>query len=219
MKFQLLQKFFRGYLVLEKIDSKINGEIEIKEDIFGKRSLLVGGISQSGYLVEKLWCQPLEKTRRYTLDAKRCFILGLGAGSAVRVIHNYFPKAKILGIEIDPLMIKLGKKYFGLSETKNLEIKIADAISAINNQQLTINNYDLILLDLYLGDKVPREAETDEFIKNVENCLSSSGTAIFNRLYYGQKKKQAEEFKTKLEKVFSRVEPLQISASIFFLCQ
>jgi len=87
------------------------------------------------------------------------------------------------------------------------------------NSQLPIPNYQLILIDLYLGDKVPREAETDEFIKNVKNCLHSSGTAIFNRLYYGQKKKEAEEFKTKLEKVFSKVEPLRVSASIFFLCQ
>jgi len=215
---KLLQKFFRGYLILEKIDSKINGEIEIREDIFGKRRLLAGGISQSGHLVEKLWESAIKKVFSFKFLVKSCLILGLGTGSAAKVIHNYFPKAKILGIEIDPLMIKLGKKYFSLAETKNLDIKIADAISIISNQQSAISNQQLRLIDLYLGDKVPKQAETDEFIKNVKNCLSSSGTAIFNRLYYGQKKEEAEKFKTKLDKVFSKVEPLQISASIFFLC-
>lgn len=219
MKFQLLQKFFRGYLILEKIDSKINGKIEIREDIFGRRSLLVGGISQSGYLVEELWEKPIKKITNSQYPISNILILGLGAGSAAKVIHNYFPKADILGIEIDPLMIKLGKKYFDLAEIKNLEIKIADAISIISNQQLAISNQQLILIDLYLGDKVPREAETDEFIKNIKNCLHSSGTAIFNRLYYGSKKRRADEFAIKLKNFFSKVEPLQISASIFFLCQ
>jgi len=219
MKFQLLQKFFRGYLVLEKIDSKINGEIEIKEDIFGRRRLLAGGISQSGHLVEKLWESVIKKVFSFKFSVKSCLILGLGAGSAAKVIHNYFPKADILGIEIDPLMIKLGKKYFDLAEIKNLEIKIADAISIITNSQLPIPNYQLILIDLYLGDKVPREAETDEFIKNVKNCLHSSGIAIFNRLYYGSKKRSADEFAIKLKQIFSKVEPLRVSASIFFLCQ
>lgn len=216
MKFGLLQKFFRGYLVLEKIDSKINGKIEIREDIFGRRSLLVGGISQSGYLVEKLWQKPIS---HLPLTIDHCLILGLGAGSAAKVIHNLFPKVKMTGVEIDPLMIKLGKKYFSLAGIQNLEIKVTDAISIITNSQFPITNYQLILIDLYHGDKVPKEAETDEFIKNVKNCLHSSGTAIFNRLYYGQKKKEAEEFKIKLDKVFSKVEPLLISPSIFFLCQ
>lgn len=217
MKLQLLlQKFLRGHLVLEKIESGINGSIEIREDIFGRRSLVVGGLSQSGHLVEKLWEKPISHLR-LTLDD--CLLLGLGAGSAAKVIHNLFPKAKMTGVEIDPMIIKMGKKYFDLSTVKNLEIKIADAIFMITSSRALFTNYDLILVDLYLGDKVPAKASTEEFIKSVKNLLSPSGIAIFNRLNYGQKKKEAEEFKTKLKKVFPKVKPLRISANIFFLCQ
>jgi spermidine synthase len=213
---KILQKFFRGYAVLEKADSEINGLVEVREDFFGRRSLLVGGISQSGYLIEKTWQKPIN---HLPLTINHCLILGLGAGSVAKVIHNFFPKAKITGVEIDPIMIKMGKKYFDLSTVKNLEIRIADAFSTINHRLSTINHYDLILVDLYLGKEVPKKAKSEEFIKNVKKLLSPSGAAIFNRLYYGEKKKEAEEFKTKLEKVFSKVEPLQIDVNIFFLCQ
>ncbi len=215
----LLRKFFQGYSVLEKVESKINGQIEVREDFFGRRSLLVGGISQSGYSVEKLWEKPIKKVFSFKSSVKSCLILGTGAGSASKVIHNYFPKAKMTGVEIDPLMIKMGRKYFDLSTVKNLEIKIADAISLVTGHRSPVTNYDLILVDLYLGKEVPEKAKTDEFIKNVKRLLSPSGIAIFNRLYYGQKKKEANEFESRLKKIFSKVELLHVSANLFFLCQ
>ncbi len=219
MKFKLLRRFFRGYSVLEKAESKINGLIEIREDIFGRRSLLVGGISQSGYSVEKLWEKVIKKAVDWKPKTESCLVLGLGAGSVAKVIHNFFPKAKIVGLEVDPIMIKMAKKYFDLSTVKNLEIKICDAISTISHLPSAINHYDLILIDLYLGDQVPKEATKEEFIKSVKKSLSPSGIAIFNRLYYGQKKKEANQFESRLKKTFSRVEPLHVDVSIFFFCQ
>jgi len=213
---KLIQKFFRGYLILEKIESKINGQIEIREDIFRKRSLLVGGISQSGHSVEKLWQKPIS---HLSLTIDHCLILGLGAGSAAKLIHNFFPKAEIVGLEIDPIMIKMAKKYFDLSTVKNLEIAVKDAINIIHNTQNVRRKFDLILVDLYLGKEVPEKAKKDKFIKDVKKSLSPSGVAIFNRLYYGQKKKEANQFETRLKKIFSEVEPLHVSANIFFLCQ
>lgn len=52
---KLLQKFLKGHCVLEIAESPINGRIIVDEDLFGRRRLLVGGISQSGLLVEKIW--------------------------------------------------------------------------------------------------------------------------------------------------------------------
>ena len=210
------KKFLRGYLVLEKTESKINGQIEVREDIFGKRGIFVNKLSQSGHLVEKLWQKPISHLP-FTIN--HCLILGLGAGSAAKVIHKFFPKAKILGVEIDPMMIKLGKKYFDLSTVKNLEIKICDAISPITDHWSLITNHDLILVDLYVGDRVPKEATKETFIKNVKKSLSPSGIAVFNRLYYGKKKKEANQFEARLKKIFSQIESVRTPASIFFLCQ
>ena len=221
------KKFPRGYLVLEKTESKINGQIEVREDIFGKRGIFVNKLSQSGHLVERLWQKPIKRVISFRFSVKSCLILGAGAGSVAKVIHKFFPEAKILGVEIDPMMIKLGKKYFNLSTVKNLEIKICDAISTINhkqslllrNQSSTINQFDLILVDIYLGDEVPEKAKADEFIMRVKKSLSPSGMAIFIRLYYGKKKKEANQFESRLKEIFPQVESLRISPSIFFLCR
>lgn len=134
----ILQKFLRGYAVLEEVGSAINGKIEVREDWFGRSDLVVGGISQSGETVEKIWSAGLGEIRNWELGISDCLILGLGAGSAAKLINKNWPRARITGIEIDPEMIRLGKKYFGLGEITNLSIIVGDAFSLITNYQLLI---------------------------------------------------------------------------------
>ena len=147
---------------ISQTDSSINGKIEVVEQ-FGKRSIRVQGLEQSGPMVEKIWEKGIKQVQsslrlrsgQAKSKVKSCLILGLGGGLAVKIINKYFPKAKILGIEIDPIMIELGKKYLNLSEYKNLEIKIADAFNWVqksggSNHQ---TKFDLILIDLYFGKR------------------------------------------------------------------
>ena len=62
-------------------------------------------------------------------DIKKILVLGLGAGSIVKVINKYFPKSKITAVEIDPMMVEIGKKHFDLEKARNLEIIIGDAFN------------------------------------------------------------------------------------------
>lgn len=206
---KIFEKFFRGYAVLEEVFSPFNGKIQVLEDIFGKKRLVVGGLTQSGEPVEKIWKKVIN---HLPSTINHCLILGLGAGSAARVVFRLFPGAKIIGIEIDPEIIRLGKKYFGLAEIPNLEIKISDATKIINH-------YDLILVDLYLGDRVPQDAETEEFIKKVKKSLAPSGMAIFNRLYYSKKVTEVDNFEKKLRKMFPKIEAEKIETNKLFLCR
>ena len=176
------EKFLKGYTVLEKVQSKINGKILVDEDIFGKRRLLVEGVTQSGQAVWEIWETTINKLSNYQIA--NCLILGLGAGNAAKIVNKYFYEAKITGIEIDPEIIRLGKKYFALDKIKNLEVVIADAISYIINLKSSISPYDLILVDLYLGDCFPKEAEEEKFLLTVKKMLSQKGLVIFNRLYF-----------------------------------
>ncbi|PJE67772.1 hypothetical protein COU95_00510 [Candidatus Shapirobacteria bacterium CG10_big_fil_rev_8_21_14_0_10_40_9] len=221
---KILQKFFRGYAVLEEVYSPINGKIQVLEDIFGKRRLVVGGLTQSGEAVEKVWRKTISN---FQFPISNCLIMGLGAGSAAKVINKFFPEVKITGIEIDPEIIRLGKKYFGLAEIKNLEIKIADATLTINhkqslllrNQSLIINHHDLILVDLYLGNQVPASAETDKFLQTVKKILVPDGIVIFNRLYYSKKVTEVDNFEKKLRKIFPKIEAKKIETNKLFLCR
>ncbi len=124
------------------LQSKFNGEIKVVKTR-GQYAIWVGGFEQSGLLVENVWQKGL---REISFLPKNILILGLGGGTLAQLINNKWPSAKMTGVEIDPAMIKLGKKYFGLSNFKNLEIIIKD-VNLFSSRQ----KFDLVLVDLYRG--------------------------------------------------------------------
>jgi spermidine synthase len=222
---KLLEKFFNGFTVLDITNSKFNGPIQIQEDLFGNKHLIVGSLTQSGKEVENLWQKAVEQLSNLTIN--NCLILGLGAGNAAKIINKYFSNAKITGVEIDPEIIRLGRKYFGLNKIKNLEILICDAISfisetcrnAVIHKSSFINHYNLVLVDLYLGDSFPKKAEESKFLESISKILKPKGTVIFNRLYYGNHKEITDKFEQKIRKVFSQVEAKTTDYNKLFLCR
>lgn len=209
-----------GTKVLERVESSINGKIQVVKSIGLGTYIQVNNLTQSGGVVHDIWKTALRKLRNQgTKELKNCLILGLGGGSAAKVVRKNWPQAKITGVEIDPTMIEMGRKYLGLDETKT-KVIIGDAYEFINHQLSTINNqYDLIIVDIYIGDKVPEKFETDKFLKLILKLLSGNGVAIFNRLYYEGKRKQAIKFGEKLEKVFAKVTPIYPEANVVYICR
>jgi len=49
--------------------------------------------------------------------------------------------------------------------------------------------------------------------------LVGDGVAVFNRLYYDQKRAEAVNFLSKLEKIFPRVTALYPEANVMYLCE
>ncbi len=140
-------------------------------------------------------------------------ILGLGGGTAAKLVNQFWPEAKIVGIEIDPVIIGLAKKYFALGKISSLKIINADAAEWVKRKE----KFDLILVDVYLGDKVPKSCETKEFLKNIKKLISPGGFVIFNRLNYKEKKKETEDFIKKLEKIFPQVSLIQTPSNLLIV--
>jgi spermidine synthase len=214
-----LRRFFLGAEVLEKIHSSINGEILVVEDLFGKREMRVGEVAQSGGLVKKLWSQ-LFQVQSSKFKVQSCLILGLGCGTLAKIISTKFPKSRMIGVEIDPLVVELGKKYFGLGEIPNLKIIITDAIKFVDDLRLTIHDsrFDLIVVDLYVGQEFPQEAESDQFLSRLKKILRRDGIVIFNRLYYNpQHQKLANQLVKKLTIVFPQVKTKKLFTNLLVL--
>lgn len=166
--------------IIETVKSPINGRIQVVE-ILGSRYISIGGLSQSGGLVKNLWESGLKKLRKEQFEPRTCLVLGVGGGTVIQLIVKYFPQADITGVELDPNMIKLGKKYFGLKNSKNLNIIIADALIWVNDTTIT-KHFDLILVDLYIGKEVPKQLNRNEFLLKLRSLLTKKGIIIFNRL-------------------------------------
>ena len=150
--------------------SKFNGEVKVKKYLW-ETSVWVGGFEQSGPLVRDIWQKAIKGLpppgRGEAL--RNVLILGLGCGIAAKLLIKKFPQAKITGVEIDPVMIEIGKKYFNLLDIK---IKITDAKKFIKT---TKQKFDLILVDTYLGGK-------QVLLKNLKNVLAKEGVVLVNKL-------------------------------------
>lgn len=199
-----------GIKLLEDASSKLNGKISVYSSwAFGKY-LQVGGLTQSGGVVSSIWKQTLSKLPKQNFS--NILVLGVAGGSVIHLLRKKFKDAKITGIEIDPVMIEVSRKYFDLDGT-NAQIIIGDA------KDFKGKNYDLILVDTYTGDNYPVDIENEVFLKKVKSSLSSSGLVVFNRLYFSEKRKGSVLFGKKLEKIFKFVDWYYPEANLMFFCR
>lgn len=204
----------RSYVYPQKIEvvsSQINNKIEVVQ-YCGKYSLHVQKLSQSGRLVQTLWKKGVQKAHEGKKDVSKILVLGMGGGSVIEVLTKQYPKAKIKAIEIDRTMITLGRKYFHLNSYKNVSIEIADAIEWVKNKKK--EKYELIIVDLFIGNKVPKELETIKFLVNSKKCLSVKGTIIINRI----QKKTSIQFEKTLTSVFNSVKIQKVLINYLYHC-
>lgn len=206
---------FNLFSVLETIHSPANGEIKIVKDLQGVR-IIVGGISQSGWLVRKVWNTGVSKAAKEMPIPKDVLILGLGGGSAVEVVAKHWSQAKIIGLDIDPKMVEMGKKYLGLDKFEQLKVVIADAKAWTKGQKA--QQYDAILVDLFKGVNIPEFFTSETFLKEIKRLVKDDGVALFNHLYSNLEKEDAEILQKKLEKIFKKVVTVRPEANIIFLC-
>ncbi len=198
-----------GTTILEERESKYNGHLRVVRTFGMGNYIQAGGLTQSGGIVESIWKSTLKRIAvREKRIVKNILILGLGGGTLAKLLRKKYPEAKITGIEIDPIMIELGKKYLKLDDY-NIDIKVAD----VNSYNLYTNRFDLVIVDMYSGDNFPKEFESEEFLKK----LSKFPTVIINRLYYGDKRPDTVRFGNRLEKIFKKVVWHYPEANLMFI--
>ncbi len=178
----------------------MNGEVKVTENS-GFRRLVAGGHTQSqtlhpnGYTSLRYWDGMVPENIDLDADS-RVLMLGLGAGTTAKIVTNRFGPIAIDGVEIDPLMVELGKKYFSLDQP-NLNITIADATDFIKDARY---KYDLICVDIFLAGSVPKEIESKEFLEKVKNTLADCGIVTVNKIFSG--KSEQENFENLIRSVF-----------------
>ncbi len=74
-------------------------------------------------------------------------ILGLGGGSAARIVRALAPRARIVGIERDPEVVNAAKTWFDLDEL-GIEIIVSDAQSYLRRAR---RQFDVVLEDIFVG--------------------------------------------------------------------
>ena len=99
-------------------------------------------------------------------------IIGLGAGSLYEVLDQQGYR-NIETVEIDKRIYDIGIKYFGMPDHKSHFI--TDGRYFLN---VTHKKYDLIILDVIIGENVPGQLITLESFRTCYDILDNNGTLI-----------------------------------------
>lgn len=78
---------------------------------------------------------------------RRILILGLGGGSVARLARALAPDAEIVGVELDPEVVRLARSHLEL-DSLDVQIEIADALAWLKTAK---GRFDAILEDVFVG--------------------------------------------------------------------
>ncbi len=114
-------------------------------------------------------------------DLKRVLMVGLGGGSTQRAYQHYYTNAMIETVELDPVVVTVAKKYFGVTETPKHKIHCDDGRVFLRR---ATNLYDSIIMDAYTttryGSTIPPHLTTKEFFALASERLTTNGVVAYN---------------------------------------
>ncbi len=114
-------------------------------------------------------------------EIRDVLFLGLGGGSGPKQFLKDYPEAQIDVAEIDPVVLKVAKKYFYLPNSPRLNVTIEDGRVFLRRSK---KRYDLIVVDAYssspYGAHIPFHMATVEFFSEVDRHLAPNGVLIYN---------------------------------------
>lgn len=111
---------------------------------------------------------------------KRVLILGLGGGTLSNTIHQLSPTSEIIAVDIDPIVVKLAKRYFDYQENDQVKTQIKDGRVYVKRALLNKEKFDWIILDAFNGDYIPEHLMTKEFLQEVKDLLADNGLVSAN---------------------------------------
>jgi spermidine synthase len=135
--------------------------------IWRRDSVLTGGEWDAQLVVAPLLGRSL----------RRVAILGNAGGTTARAMGVFYPQARIDGVEIDPAVTDVGRRFFGLGDNPRLRVITADARPFLRR---TKAKYDLILVDAYRPPYVPFYLTTKEFFRLARSRLEPGGAVAIN---------------------------------------
>lgn len=111
---------------------------------------------------------------------QRLHFAGLGAGRVPLVMHHYFPAAVIDCVEIEPKIVEVASRYFGLATDEQLRVAVQDGRTWLA-QQPSDELYDIIFVDVFEDDGAsPLHMTTRGYYRLCRQHLARDGVMVVN---------------------------------------
>lgn len=205
--------------VIARYSSPYNRDIRVLEEK-GKYKLLVDGSRQSGEYILELWQHALcEFGIIPSPDVHSILVLGVGGGTLIHLTRALYPDATIHGVDVDARMIDIGKRYFGLDNVKGLTLTVADANEFVVRSVAKKKQWDMIVVDLFVGAAIPAFVGEDWFIRSLKRMMMPKGMLLVNYLCEREYGTLSTLLLAKLTKIFHSVKDSKQYFNRFFCCQ
>jgi len=203
--------------IVARLSTPYNHDIRILEEA-GRYKLLVDGTRQSGTYITSLW-EDVFRTFGITDGnaLRKILVLGVAGGSVIHLLHKLFPKAEITGVDIDPVMVDIGKKYFSVSSIAGLTIVIADANEFVKAETDKKDRFDLVIVDVFWGRHIPPFVSEEQFLLKLKKLIGPPGKIIINYLRENEYHELGNILLDKLSRIFHSVSDREIFLNRFFM--
>lgn len=160
--------------------------------------------NQSFGSLHEVWVQTFHAIEIADRKLEAILMLGLGGGSVAHILRTDLGiTAPITAVEIDPVMIDLAQRTFGLNELEQITVIQGDAIVQLH---MLKKRFDLILIDLFDDLDLARGVDTNGFAHGLRDRCSDGGLICFNTVSYDPlSEKRCDRILSHLKKVFNTV--------------
>jgi len=153
---------------------------------------------------------PYFYANRKPSDIKRVAIVGLAAGTTARQMTAVYGDIPIDGYELDPKIVEVGQKYFGMT-MPNLNIIIGDGRLNLDRSE---HKYDIIAVDAYRPPYIPPHMTTQEFFQIVASHLTEGGVLTINSASVPGDRRLINGLATTMATVFPSIYTVDIPGSL-----
>jgi predicted O-methyltransferase YrrM len=100
-------------------------------------------------------------------------IIGCGGGTLGTMLARAGKRVSM--VEIDPVSIRLAKRYFGLPP--NVTCHVGDGLAFMQKQR---RPYDVLIVDVFVGENIPTHMKDAAFFEAAGRCLRRDGLVMVN---------------------------------------
>lgn len=134
---------------------------------------------------------------------KRVLVLGVGGGSVMHLLRHFVSPQKIIGVELNPVHIRVAKRFFQLRH-KSIELIEDDAISWLQSYQG--EKFDMIIDDVFTeknGEPAAVVAANKKWFLCMLKHLNDDGVVVRNFLGKSELKTSAGIANRSVNRLFS----------------